>query len=141
MKKQWIIIIVLAALLLTAVIIASRSFPDVNDTPSPNNKDTTQTTGSEIESTDPTDENFENTLSTEDNENTFPTVSYEEYQFVMSDPERQAYADKFPSNEAFYAWFYSAKDEYEAKKENDPTPTISGDGTIDIGGFIDSNNG
>lgn len=134
MKKQWqwILIIVLAVLLIVAVIIASRSFPDVDQTPSSNNTGTTQTTGSGSESTDPTNE---------DVENTFPTVSYEEYQFIMSDPERQAYYDKFSSHEAYLVWYNSAKAEFEAKEETDTTPVINGDGPIDIGGLSGNNNG
>jgi len=132
MKKQWILIVVLAALLVAAVIIASRSFPNVNQTPGANSTGTTQTTGSGSESIDPTDEDIENI---------FPTVSYEEYQFVMSDTERQAYYDKFSSHEAYLAWFNSAKAEFEAKEETDDTPKVDGDSPIDIGGLSGNNNG
>ena len=125
MKKQWILIVVLAALLVAAVIIASRSFPDVSRTPGSNSTDTTQTTGSE--STDPSNENVENT---------FPTISYEEYQ-NMSGDDRTAYKNKFSSDDAFYTWHEEAKAIYEKEwqeKWNDKDK-VDGDAVIDIGQF------
>lgn len=120
MKKQWILIVVLAALLVAAVIIASRSFPDVSRTPGSNSTDTTQTTGSE--STDP---------SNEDVENTFPTISYEEYQ-NMSGDDRTAYRNQFSSVEAYEAWHDAAKAAYEANRAT--IPVIEGD--INLEDFI-----
>ena len=121
MKKQWILIVVLAALLITGVIIASRSFPDVDPMPS---ESSTQTTASDM-----TEGSFEDT---------FPTVSYEEYQ-NMSGEDRQAYYEKFSSSDSFDAWLKEAREAYEAHKAT--TPTINGDGPIDIGDLIGGNNG
>ena len=121
MKKQWILIIVLAALLVTADIIASRSFPDINETPTTGSSQTTES-GS-------TDESTENT------QNSFPTVSYEEYQ-NMTGEDRQTYYEKFSSDDAFNAWLKEAREEYETHRAT--IPTIDGDNPIDIGGLIGS---
>ena len=116
MKKQWLLIVILAALLVVAVIFASRKFPDNNQTLTTGDSQTTESTG--------TGETFDAT---------FPTVSYEEYQ-NMSGPDRQAYYQKFSSPEEFNAWLKAAREAYEAERAT--VPTIDGDGPIDIGGLI-----
>lgn len=124
MKKQWILIVVLAALLITAVIFASRSFPNIDQMPT---TDSTHTTG--LETTEGTEPSYEIK---------FPTISYEEYQ-NMTGEDRQAYYEKFPSADAFNAWLKIAREEYEAYRAT--IPTIDGDSPIDIGSLIGGTNG
>ena len=134
MKKQWIwiIIVAMAAILLAAVIIASRSFPDVKVR---NNTETSQTTDTET----PTGENEESTGENEESagendESTFYTISFEEYN-NLEGPDREAYRLQFPSNEAFLAWHDEAKAEYDASRA--AIETIDGNGSINLEDQID----
>ena len=55
-------------------------------------------------------------------------LTYEEY-WAMSGKEQQAYYESFDSVEDFFAWYNTAKAEYEAAN-----PGIdAGDGEIDLG--------
>lgn len=58
-------------------------------------------------------------------------LTYEAYQ-AMGSAEQMAYMNSFPSIDAFFAWYNSAKAQYEA--ENPPIDV--GDGNVDMEDFM-----
>ena len=141
--------------LLTAMLVAAFVFTGCGGkTPATETTATTETTGvtesvSMVETTDPTsetvvlgmDEEAAATEETQDYENmpTVPapeepamqdTTEYERYT-AMSGEEQQAFVDSFGSMEAFFEWYNTAKEEYEASKKD---VEISGDEIIDANG-------
>ena len=98
-------------------------------------------TESEQEQSSVSDDNSSSESVTEtENPETEPPVSgkdpasytYEEF-LAMSSAEQQAHFEQFTAIEAYFAWYNSAKAEYEA---NDDSIIIDGSGNIDIGDLM-----